>query len=247
MLQVRCIKVESVLVVSICKKFVVFKGSLICRIIIFLKFRVERYSYLRLASIIFSTEPPLFGVFHPDCLPLLKRPVREPVSHQRECVLGLGSRPLSLLRSKCRPSFLYTVRMARFAFHLLFASSCHKLTADVHTWPAPGHTAARIDGCSALGGVDADSLSKQTLEPGLLSQSWVTSLGRSALRLRLCIFLLRLWQGWSGLLYRPVSNNCQSWNWIICMFHAAAFWLKQWVATSMSELNWRGADFLFEL
>lgn len=64
----------------------------------------------------------------------------------------------------------------------------------------------------------ADSLSKQTLEAGSLSQRWVTSLGRSALKLLL--IPLQLLPGvvrglvWS--VYRPMSN-CQRWNCkIIC-------------------------------
>lgn len=72
-----------------------------------------------------------------------------PVTHCRGCVLGLRSCPLSLFCSLCRPCFLYSVRLAHCAFHLLFASSCHKLTVDVHTWPALGYSIAWIDGCSA--------------------------------------------------------------------------------------------------
>lgn len=58
---------------------------------------------------------------------------------------GPGSRPLSLSCSLCRPCSLCADRLARSAFHLLFASSCRKLTVDVHTWPALGHSMARID------------------------------------------------------------------------------------------------------
>lgn len=64
----------------------------------------------------------------------------------------------------------------------------------------------------------ADRLSKQTLEAGSLSQRWVTSLGKSALKLLL--IPLQLLPGvvrglvWS--VYRPMSN-CQRWNCkIIC-------------------------------
>lgn len=92
----------------------------------------------------------LILVFHPECLLLLKRPLREHLMCRREFALGLGSRPLSLLCSLGRRYFLYTVRMACSGFHLLFASSCHKLTVDVHIWKAPGHTATWIDGCSML-------------------------------------------------------------------------------------------------
>jgi len=99
------------------------------------------------------TVSPHCGVLHPECLLLLKRPLREPVTCQRECVLGLGSRLLALFCSLCRACFLCTVRMARSGFHLLFASTCHKLTVDVHTWPAMGHAVAPIDGCSAGAGV----------------------------------------------------------------------------------------------
>lgn len=42
--------------------------------------------------------------------------------------------------------FPYTVRMSHSAFHLLFASSRHKLTVDVLTRPASERTAASIDG-----------------------------------------------------------------------------------------------------
>lgn len=58
---------------------------------------------------------------------------------------GPGSRPLSLSCSLCRPCSLYADRLAHSAFHLLFASSCRKLTVDMHTWPASGHSMARID------------------------------------------------------------------------------------------------------
>lgn len=82
--------------------------------------------------------------FHPECLLLLKRPLREPLTR----CWGRGSRPLSLFCSLCRLCSLYADRLARSAFHLLFASSCHKLTVDVHTWPALGRSMARIDGRS---------------------------------------------------------------------------------------------------
>lgn len=84
------------------------------------------------------------GDFHPECLLLLKRPLREPLTR----CWGRGSRPLSLFCSLCRLCSLYADRLARSAFHLLFASSCHKLTVDVHTWPALGRSMARIDGRS---------------------------------------------------------------------------------------------------
>lgn len=84
------------------------------------------------------------GDFHPECLLLLKRPLREPLTR----CWGRGSRPLSLFCSLCRLCSLYADRLARSAFHLLFASSCHKLTVDVHTWPASGRSMARIDGRS---------------------------------------------------------------------------------------------------
>lgn len=109
----------------------------------------KRAVWVCLAPILFPfTEPPRSRVFHPECLLLLKRPLREHLMCRREFALGLGSRPLSLLCSLRRRYFLYTVRMACSGFHLLFASSCHKLTVDVHTWPPPGHTATWIDGCS---------------------------------------------------------------------------------------------------
>lgn len=51
------------------------------------------------------------------------------------------------------PDFPFTVRMSHSGFHLLFASSRHRLTADVHTRPASGRAAASIDGrCAGLRG-----------------------------------------------------------------------------------------------
>lgn len=75
------------------------------------------------------TEPRHSGHFQPECLRLLKRPLRGAFG----TFPGLGSRPLSLFCSLCRPCSCYADRLARSAFHLLFASSCRKLTADVHT------------------------------------------------------------------------------------------------------------------
>ncbi|KAJ4941099.1 hypothetical protein JOQ06_027386 [Pogonophryne albipinna] len=70
---------------------------------------IEDDGYGMLQSV---TKPPHSGVFHPECLRLLKRPLRELVARRRECVLGPGSRPLSLLCSLCRPCFLYSVDFA---------------------------------------------------------------------------------------------------------------------------------------
>lgn len=122
---------------------------------------------------------------------------------------GPGSRPLSLFCSLCRPCSLYADRLARSAFHLLFASSCRKLTVDVHTRPALGHSVARIDRWSTGKGMGADSLSKHNLVAGLLSQSWVTTLGSAALRLQLGpLLLLPLgYDGFVWVLYRPVGND----------------------------------------
>lgn len=74
------------------------------------------------------TDPRHSGHFQPECLLLLKRPLREPLT-----LPGPGSRPLSLFCSLCRPCSLYADKLARSAFHLLFASSGCKLTVDVHT------------------------------------------------------------------------------------------------------------------
>lgn len=63
-------------------------------------------------------------------------------------VAGAGGRGLWAFSALCRLCSLSADRLARSAFHLLSASSFHKLTVDVHTWPALGRSLARIDGWS---------------------------------------------------------------------------------------------------
>jgi len=88
----------------------------------------------------------------------------------------------------------------------LLASGCHKLTVDVHTWPAPGHTAARIDGCSAGWGVGGGggvltACQRRLWRMGPLSPSWVTSFGRSTPQTAAPLFASSWvwWRGCSGL------------------------------------------------
>lgn len=193
----------------------------------------KRCSSLCLVPTLFSlcwksiTEPPHSGVFQPECLLLLKRPLREPVTHCRECVLGLGSRPLSLLCSLCRSGFRYSVRTARSAFHLLFASSCHKLTVDVHTWPALGHSASWIDGCSTGGvgrcwqPVTADL--RLACCPRVEGPVWGDLL--SGCCSALCSYILWVVTGWSGLSTGQWATTVSPDIRLCCKFHAAASWL----------------------
>lgn len=113
-------------------------GALVSHPVVFFCFFFSLSTSLCRKSI---TEPRHSGHFQPECLRLLKRPLRGAFG----TFPGLGSRPLSLFCSLCRPCSCYADRLARSAFHLLFASSCCKLTADVHTWPALGHSMAQID------------------------------------------------------------------------------------------------------
>lgn len=91
-----------------------------------------------------SLSPNIAEIFIQNAYCCWKGLLREPLTR----CWGRGSRPLSLFCPLCRLCSLYADRPARSAFHLLFASSCHKLTVDVHTWPALGRSMARIDGRS---------------------------------------------------------------------------------------------------
>lgn len=88
------------------------------------------------------TEPRRSGDFQPECLLLLKRPLREPLTRCR----GPGSRPLSLFCSPCFPFTLTGSPAVHFTFCLPLVAPSWQLTRPHDR--LGGHSAARIDGRS---------------------------------------------------------------------------------------------------